>query len=168
MATYPGMDIDNDGNRDLVVGYKGACGNDGDVLEGTPFRENTYGLFVFEWGDSTQSVQLSLTTSVKDQPGFTVITPDDYQLQQNFPNPFNPETNIQFSLPLNKAVSLKIYNSVGQEVRTLLANESLPQGTHTVRWDSRDNQGNQVASGVYLYKLVFGNFSKSKTMTLVR
>jgi hypothetical protein len=166
--TYPGMDIDADGNRDIVVSYKGACGEAGDVLEGAPFRENNFGVFVFEWGDSTQSIPLTLATSVEERPGFTIITPDDYQLEQNFPNPFNPETNIQFSLPVNKTVSLKIYNSRGQEVRTLVNNEALSQGTHTVLWNATDDQGNAVASGVYIYRLIFGNFSKSQTMTLVR
>ncbi len=167
LYTYPGMDIDKDGNRDLVAGYKGACGSDGDVLEGQLFTNNTYGIFVFEWGDSTQSIPVTLTTDVADR-GFQIITPEDYHLEQNYPNPFNPTTNITFTLPLDKTISLKIYNSRGQLVRTLINNQLYPQGTHTIRWDATDDHGNPVASGVYVYKLIFGNFSKSKTMTLVR
>ncbi len=169
--TYPGMDIDNDGNRDIVVGYKGACETDdgGDYLGGEAFWQNTFNIFVFEWGDSTQSIPITLTTDVANhQSGFTIITPDDYQLEQNYPNPFNPTTNITFDLPLNKNISLKIYNSLGQEVRTIIDNAAYPEGRHTVQWDSRDNGGNWAASGVYIYKLIFGNFSKSKIMTLVR
>lgn len=167
--TYPGMDLDNDGNRDIVVGHKGACGDDGDVLEGESFTKNSYGIFVFEWGDSTQSVPLSLTTDVKENgSGFTIITPEDYELAQNYPNPFNPTTNIAFTLPLDKNVSLKIYNSLGQEVRTLVDNQAYATGSHTIQWNAKDNSGNPVASGIYVYKLVFGNFSKTKTMTLVR
>jgi FG-GAP-like repeat/FlgD Ig-like domain len=167
--TYPGMDIDGDGNRDIVVGYKGACGAAGDVLQGQPFTLNTYGIFVFEWGDSTKSIPLTLTTEVKDQQhNWTVITPDDYHLEQNYPNPFNPSTTITFSLPLNKRISLSIYNLNGQEIKRLIDDEDYNQGTHSVQWDATDDQGKPVASGVYVYRLVYGNFSKTKTMTLVR
>lgn len=167
--TYPGMDLDNDGNRDLVVGHKGACGATGDLLEGQPFTLNTYGLFVFEWGDSTKSIPLTLTTEVEDrQEGWTIITPDDYHLEQNYPNPFNPSTTITFSLPLNKRISLSIYNMNGQEIKKLVDDQEYNPGTHSVQWDATDDQGNPVASGVYIYRLIYGNFSKTKTMTLVR
>ncbi|NIR48570.1 T9SS type A sorting domain-containing protein, partial [candidate division KSB1 bacterium] len=110
---------------------------------------------------------LDLITSVPELKPVTVITPDDYQLHQNYPNPFNPTTTISFVLPINKTVSLKIYNSLGQEVRTLIDNRAYPEGSHTVQWDATNNHGNRVSSGVYIYKLIFGNFAKSKTMTLV-
>ncbi len=168
--TYPGMDLDNDGNRDLVVGYKGACGPEGDILEGELFTVNTYGIFVFEWGDSTQSIPVTLSTGVEDEapPAWIVITPKDYILEQNYPNPFNPTTNITFTLPLENRISLKIYNSLGQEVKTLIDNQEYSRGPHSVIWDATDKNGNPVTSGVYIYKLVFGNFSKTKTMSLVR
>ncbi len=168
--TYPGMDLDNDGNRDLVVGYKGACGSGGDILEGELFTANTYGIFVFEWGDSTQSISVSLSTDVDDEtpPAWIVITPKDYILEQNYPNPFNPSTNITFTLPLENKISLKIYNSLGQEVKTLIDNQEYSRGPHSVIWDATDKNGNPVTSGVYIYRLVFGNFSKTKTMSLVR
>ncbi len=170
--TFPGMDLDGDGNFEVVASYKGACGVTGpaDSLEGEQFTLNTYGIFVFEWGDSTQSIKVSLVTGVKDRShgDWVLVTPDDYTLEQNYPNPFNPETNIRFTLPLNKRISLKIYNTLGQEVRTLIDNEEYAQGSHTLRWDGLDNFGKPVPSGTYIYKLIFGNFSKSKTMTLVR
>lgn len=167
--TYPGMDLDNDGNLDIVAGYKGLCSVGGDTLGGEQFTANTYGIYVFEWGDSTQSIPITLTTDVADaDAGWRVILPDDYELDQNYPNPFNPSTTISFSLPLDKTVSLKIYNSMGQEVKTLLVDELLPAGKHNVTWDATNNEGRQVSSGVYIYKLFFGNFSKSRTMMLVR
>jgi hypothetical protein len=168
--TYPGMDIDADGNRDLVVGYKGSCDNTTpDRLEGQDFRLNTYGIFVFEWGDSTNSIPITLSTEVKDrQKSWTVITPDDYHLEQNYPNPFNPSTTITFTLPLNKRVSLIIYNSYGQEIKKLIDDKEYNQGTHSVQWDGTDNKGKPVASGVYIYRLFYGNFFKAKTMTLTR
>ncbi|MGH7451910.1 MAG: FG-GAP-like repeat-containing protein [bacterium] len=170
--TYPGMDIDGDGNRDLVASYKGGCGSSTapfDQLQGQKFTLNTFNLFVFEWGDSTKSISITLTTEVEDrEQGWTVITPDDYHLEQNYPNPFNPTTTITFSLPLNKRISLSIYNMNGQEIKKLIDDEDYNPGAHSVQWDATDEQGKPVASGVYIYRLTYGNFSKTKTMTLVR
>ena len=96
------------------------------------------------------------------------MVPEDYKLAQNYPNPFNPSTKINVSLPIDKTVSLKIYNSLGQEVRTLVDNQLLSQGQHSVQWDARGDNGAKVATGIYIYKLIFGNFSKSKQMTLMK
>ena len=162
--TYPGMDLDGDGLRDLVASYKGSSI---DSLAGESLAENGFHAFFFEWGDSTQSIDLTSLVGLRATP-LTVITPNDYKLSQNYPNPFNPVTNIDFTLPISKTVSIKIYNTLGQEVRTLVDNRRYTAGTYTVQWDATDNNGNPVASGVYIYKLIFGNFSKSKMMTLVR
>jgi hypothetical protein len=163
--TYPGMDIDNDGLRDLVAGYKGSSI---DSISGNPLDKNGFHVFLFEWGDSTTSINLDTAYVGFTAKPFRVITPEDYQLAQNYPNPFNPETTIDFTLPLKKAISLKIYNTLGQEVRTLINQREYLEGTHSVRWDGKDNNGQPVASGVYIYKLIYGNFSQSKKMTLVR
>lgn len=160
----PGMDLDRDGRRDIVASYKGSFTQD--TLDAKLFNTNTYAVFFFEWGDSTSSIDL--VTSVPERQDLTIITPENFELEQNYPNPFNPTTNITFRLPINKTVSLKIYNSVGQEVRTLIDNQTYPQGAHTVQWNATDNNGSPVASGVYIYKLIFGNFAKSNKMTLVR
>lgn len=162
--TYPGMDLDGDGLRDLVASYKGAPT---DSIAGQSLAKNGFHAFLFEWGDSTQSVDLTSLVGIKAKP-LTIITPDDYELSQNYPNPFNPTTNIEFKLPISKPISLKIYNTLGQEVRTLINNQNYAPGAHSVQWDGRDNNGNPAASGVYVYQLIFGNFSKSKKMTLVR
>ncbi len=162
--TYPGMDLDGDGLRDIVTSYKGSSV---DSLGGESLATNGFHAFFFEWGDSSQSIDLASLVGFKPTP-LTVITPDNYKLSQNYPNPFNPSTNIDFTLPISKAISIKIYNTLGQEVRTLINNRKYAAGTYTVQWDGRDNNGNPVASGVYIYKLIFGNFAKSKKMTLVR
>ncbi len=93
--------------------------------------------------------------------------PKDFALYQNYPNPFNPETQITFDLPTRVDVSLTIYNMLGQKVRTLV-NESKPAGTHIVRWDGSNNQGVQVASGVYVYTIRAGEFVQSKKMTFMK
>lgn len=86
-----------------------------------------------------------------------VDQPRAFRLGQNFPNPFNPSTRIDFTLPKDSAipVSLIIYNLMGQEIRTLL-NASLQAGDHQMGWDGRDDQGRQVGSGVYFYRLQAG------------
>jgi hypothetical protein len=162
--TYPGMDLDNDGNRDLVAAYKGSTV---DTLNGESLRKNGFHVYFFEWGDSTTSITPGDSIPVAIKP-IDVITPEDYQLSQNYPNPFNPTTNIDFKLPVNKKIQLKIYNTLGQEVRTLINNQEYSAGTHTIQWDGTDNFGRKVASGVYIYQLKFGGFSISKRMTLTQ
>ncbi len=162
--TYPGMDLDDDGVRDIVAAYKGSTV---DTLDGVSLRKDGFHIFFWEWGDSATSIHPGQLDPTAIKP-LDIITPDDYELSQNYPNPFNPSTTIEFALPLNKQVSLKIYNSLGQEVRTLVDNEQLAPGKYAVQWDGRDNRGNEVASGVYIYTLRFGNFSKSMKMTLLR
>ena len=88
--------------------------------------------------------------------------PDQYALYQNYPNPFNPETVIKFELPESGMVSLKIYNSLGEEVATLV-NEQMDAGTYHYRFDA-----NNLSSGVYLYKLSSDNFNQSYKMILMK
>jgi hypothetical protein len=99
---------------------------------------------------------------------YNVITPDDYKLEQNYPNPFNPTTTISFILPLEKKISLKVYDMLGKEVKTLVSNSSLKKGNHQIIWDGTNNFGSKVASGNYIAKLEFGNFAKSIKMTLLK
>ncbi len=98
----------------------------------------------------------------------TVIMPDDYRLEQNYPNPFNPSTVIPFYLPVRNRISLKVYDMLGKEVRTLISNEEYPAGGSQVTWDGRDNLGRAVASGTYFYSLIFGNFQKTNKMMLLK
>ena len=73
-------------------------------------------------------------------------------MYQNFPNPFNPSTTIKYQLPINSYVSLVVYNIKGEKVRTLVEKEK-SAGFHSVLWDGRDEDGNEVANGVYYYKV---------------
>ncbi|MCD4693383.1 MAG: T9SS type A sorting domain-containing protein [Calditrichales bacterium] len=99
---------------------------------------------------------------------FAIITPDQYVLEQNYPNPFNPTTSIKFYLPINKKISLTIYNTLGQKVKTLINNEMIKRGSHLKEWDSTNSAGVKVASGMYIYELKFGNFTLSKRMMLLK
>jgi hypothetical protein len=96
-----------------------------------------------------------------------VILPSDYSLSQNYPNPFNPITEISFSLPGACDVTLEIFNISGQKVATLI-NSRMEAGNHTIQWDSRENGGASVASGIYLYRLKAGKFVNTKKMTLLK
>ena len=93
--------------------------------------------------------------------------PSTISLGDAYPNPFNPETDISFSLPERAQVSLVIYNILGEKVKTLV-NGEMPAGTHTAHWNSRDEAGNPVASGIYFYKLTAGEFTQAKRLTLIK
>ena len=94
-------------------------------------------------------------------------TTRDYQLYQNYPNPFNPETIITFNLPEDSEVTLDIYNILGQRIITVFHN-NLSAGRHSFRWDGRDNSGQEVPSGVYLYHLKAGGHVQTKKMMIFR
>jgi hypothetical protein len=89
-------------------------------------------------------------------------------LEQNYPNPFNPTTLIRYTIRERGHVSLRIYNSAGQVVRTLIDEVQSPYGVSPVLWDGRNDAGQSVASGVYFYKLVTKNFSETKKMALLK
>jgi flagellar hook assembly protein FlgD len=100
------------------------------------------------------------------------LTPRDFELRQNYPNPFNQGTSISFQIPMTKSqthIILKIYNIMGQEIRTLV-DESKGVGYYLIQWDGKDKQGNDVTSGVYFCRLIVdsGRSSEMKRMVLIR
>ena len=90
-----------------------------------------------------------------------------FALNQNTPNPFNPTTSIQFSVPTAGNARLVVYNAAGQVVRTLV-DGVIEAGSHEISWDGTDNFGRSVASGVYMYRLTSGDRQTVRRMTLVR
>ncbi len=87
----------------------------------------------------------------------------------NYPNPFNPTTTIEFSIQNNSKVELSIYNIKGQKVKQLVSGiRQLPEGQHSVVWDGKDCNNDSVASGIYFYKLKAGEYSKTRKMLLLR
>lgn len=93
--------------------------------------------------------------------------PRAHSLHQNHPNPFNPETLIQFELGVRKWVMLAVFNMAGQKVTTLVESE-MEAGAHAAIWDGSDDDGNTLASGVYLYRLEIGSFVQTKKLVLIR
>jgi hypothetical protein len=93
--------------------------------------------------------------------------PTVYALGQNYPNPFNPSTTINFALPEAGTVVLSVYTISGERVTTLVQG-SFPAGTFHVTWTGTDNNGAQVASGMYLYRIQSGTFTSVKKMVMLK
>lgn len=109
---------------------------------------------------------LILTSGIEERTG---EQPERFRLRQNYPNPFNPETTIQFDLDSTAPVSVKIriFNILGVVVNTLV-DQKLAAGSYRVKWDSSDQQGRSVTSGIYYYQLQAGDRVAVKKMTLIR
>ncbi len=108
--------------------------------------------------------EYGMSTDVKtDKP----VLATKYVLAQNFPNPFNPTTRIQFSVPATENVSLKVYDVLGNEIATLI-NEEKASGTYNVVWNGADNFGRKVTSGIYFYQLKTPNYSETRKMIMMK
>ncbi len=105
--------------------------------------------------------------TMHDPVSITVKAPDMFSLQQNYPNPFNPTTTISYSLPRSGMCRLIIYNINGQAVKTLVSKVQ-QAGSHQVVWDGYDSYGHLLPSGIYLYRLLFGNQTKTRKMYFLK
>ncbi|MCX6829029.1 MAG: T9SS type A sorting domain-containing protein [candidate division Zixibacteria bacterium] len=97
----------------------------------------------------------------------TAVLPSAIDLSQNSPNPFNPATSITFALPVRSQVDLKVYNILGQEIKTLV-NGEFAAGVHSVVWDGTDQSGHAAATGIYFYRLTAGEKTMIKKMILLK
>ena len=93
--------------------------------------------------------------------------PTSYALEQNYPNPFNMETEIVYQIPEAGYVNLMIYNALGHKIRTLVSHKQ-SAGRYAARWDGRDEQGREITSGVYIYRLETSKFNDVKKMLLIK
>jgi len=132
------FDVDDDGLDEVLIGDK-------------PRR------VVMVYGDGTIS-------SVESGEPFV---PAGFHLAQNYPNPFNPTTTIRYSVEQAGEIDLKIYNMLGQVVRTLVQCTKLA-GDYSIVWDGQDDGGNRVASGHYFYQLKAGEFQSTRRMILLK
>jgi len=107
---------------------------------------------------ATGAIIVTQTMSVKDE---TVI-PEQFSLSQNFPNPFNPSTMINYQLPISSFVTLKVYDVLGKEIAELV-NETKEAGNYSVKFDA-----SKLSSGMYIYKLTSDKFTEVKKMILVK
>ena len=100
-------------------------------------------------------------------PAAEEILPEEFALEQNYPNPFNPSTTIAYQLPTAENVSLIIYDVSGRQVRELL-NENREAGSYTVQWDGRNQAGQTVATGLYIYQIRAGQFNQTHKMLFMK
>lgn len=183
------MDYENDGDKDIVTVNERLEENGitvylNDRLGNFTVRENCYFPYAdgrpwsiiasdFDLDGKTDIAVTSTSDSlyvlynlgggtVGIQDEETIEIPTSFSLAQNFPNPFNPVTTIQFSLPQAGNVTLKIYNLLGEEEKTL-ADEYRQAGKHSVQFNA-----NNLASGIYFYRLQTGNFVQTKKMILLK
>jgi len=128
--------------------------------------------YAFRSGKSGSRKTLKLVVGsrkfAEEQAGDIALVPDKFELLQNFPNPFNPETSIRFNLPEAATVRVVVYDQLGRVVRTLVNNDQRVAGYHTIVWDGRDDSGLAVASGIYVYKVAAGSYSAAKKMILLK
>jgi len=106
--------------------------------------------------------QPTQTTDVDDK------APSAFALHQCAPNPFNPSTTIRYDVPRNgERVSIAVFDVAGRRIRTLV-DDVQPAGTRSTSWDGRDERGQQVASGVYFYRMIAGQFVQTRKMVLLK
>jgi hypothetical protein len=168
-----------------VVGYGLTDGNGNYSMDGVTAGAITLTVDKEEYTSTAESVSIQGTTYSLDEINFTlsratvtsvspgVDLPTGYSLKQNYPNPFNPSTKISFEIPVSSTVTLRIFNMIGQEVKTLF-NGTLSAGSQQLVWNGTDDAGHTLASGVYFYSLnavpVAGGktFSEIRKMVLVK
>ncbi len=120
-------------------------------------------LYFLAFDGKIYRIQPTILTSVNNNP----VIIREYFIGQNYPNPFNPETTIQFSLPKTIHVSLRIYNTRGQEIINLI-DTVIPAGRNEAVWDGKNNEGQMVSSGIYFMRLQAGRFTDFKRMTFIK
>lgn len=171
------FDYDNKDNVDVYYSSTSPPTHDGITFEPSSYNWETdqqvHLIFQFTGGTIYQAdVKLYNCKEVNEatETFFTGIEEEreteQFLLCQNCPNPFKNCTEIEYTLPRNSQVKVIIYNIAGQRVKTLIdANKKA--GTYVVHWDGRDNRGEQVADGVYLYEIGAGDYSDRKKMILL-
>ena len=95
------------------------------------------------------------------------VIPQAFNLESNYPNPFNPETTFWYDVPEESEVTIKVYSLLGREVKTLYDGYK-QAGRYELKWDGQDELGERVSSGIYILRMQAGTFSKGRKMTLVR
>jgi len=126
------------------------------------------------WIDVGTSFNHDVAIRVRTSPTLAVsvdedddLLPFNFELKNNYPNPFNPTTTIEYTIPIKSDVDISIFNLLGQKVNTIVEGEE-SAGEHRVSWDGTDFTGNRVASGIYLYRINAGDNSQTKKMMFIK
>lgn len=131
-------DIDNDGRDEIILSF-------------------THWTVCFEYSGGV---------GVNDTQDFNSV--QSVTLSQNYPNPFNPETKIEYSLNKSAFVEVVVFNELGQKVRTLVNNEYINEGKHSVIWDGRNDNSKMLSSGVYYYQIKTEDYTSTKKSILLK
>jgi hypothetical protein len=123
-------------------------------------QDNATGM---DYSDDSGNFIINISTGIKNAKNHI----DKFVLYSAYPNPFNPSTTIRYALSNSSRITLKVYNILGEKIRTIVDEFQSP-GEKSVMWDGTNNQGKSVGSGVYLYQLQSGNEIKTKKMTLLK
>jgi hypothetical protein len=176
------QNIDASKNFCVVFPYQGTGYNNIIVTEHTPSEyyhsltylnkpssgnPGWYYLSVSSTSVGVYVVRAYLSFGPTDAKETVELLPSSYSLDQNYPNPFNPSTMINYTLPKAGNVQIKIFDSLGREVRSLI-NEEKNAGKYNVMWDAKDNYGRKISSGIYFYTITSGDFVQTKKMVLMK
>ncbi|KAA3606483.1 MAG: T9SS C-terminal target domain-containing protein [Calditrichaeota bacterium] len=158
------------GNSELLGVLNSTVSNNYIFVDNSELRNNeTYTYYISDvetngvetkHKEQAQTIKFNLTEE-------NTQTKLDYVLAQNFPNPFNPSTTINFQIKKDQRVKLQVYNLNGQLVKELL-NDKKNKGSYSVKWNGTDSFGNQVSSGTYFYKILAGTFTQTNKMILLK
>jgi hypothetical protein len=136
----------------------------GQIIDVTMAGSGVYGLANF---GALNQMKFTVYYNIVPSDVTTSSVPEEFTLSQNYPNPFNPVTTVQFQVPNTTNITIKIFDMLGREVRTLFAGEA-PRGTYTVEWDGLNDAGFKMSSGSYIYRMIAGEIVQSKKMILLK
>jgi hypothetical protein len=167
--------VSYNGNLIAAVGFNSIQISHDNGISWTGFNDG----LIFDWNFSALAIKppyiwaiggagfgnvyrRSLTEIVTEVENNTNLSPNRYLLSQNYPNPFNPTTTINFSIPKSGFVTIKVYDVLGREVKTLVSQE-LSAGNYKQQWNA-----NRMPSGIYFYRLQSGSFTETKKLILLK
>ena len=153
------------GNVSISFTYTAPSSSLTDTLWATAIATNSDGLTSGDDWNWAPSKRITVRAPLGINNNHSVVK--DFKLEQNYPNPFNPSTKIRFSLPKSEFVSIEIFDITGNEIYTLV-NSSVSAGSYSVEWNSVNNSGENVSSGVYFYVIKAGTYTETRRMILVR
>jgi hypothetical protein len=156
----PGIEAGDSYNIDFYADHNGSGGYNAppaDHAWRTTFTSSGDNISDFTHNTNFTDIQWPAATSVDDQN-----LPGEFKLLQNYPNPFNPSTSITYSIPVKSDVTVKIFDILGKEIKTLV-NESKDAGSYSINFNA-----SELSSGVYFYTIKAGKFTETKKMALIK
>ena len=168
---YATIKYSPDGDEAWVIRYNGPADDDDDAQAIAVDDSGNVYVTGYSFGIGTDKdyatiKYIEIPTEVKDEIPIDT-KPLKFALSQNYPNPFNANTEIQYQIPEEGAVTVKVFNTLGQEVRTLVDAEQ-KAGRYAISWDGRDQKAQEVASGIYFCRLISGEHRLVRKMLLLK